>query len=228
MTMGQHASLLRLFQLTSQSLPVGSFAYSQGLESAVEESFVTNEEALLDWTNSQLQHCIGRVDLPMLSRLIDAVATEDHVREVSLTRNLVAMRETRELRDDDLQRGRALKRLLEQLGYVLGGTDTEESAEIWPFARATAHAVSEWQLPVTDSIAAYAWSWVENQILAGVKLIPLGQVAGQRLLLDLAARIPQVCETALGLEDDQLGGTLPIVAILSARHETQYSRLFRS
>lgn len=228
MTSMRQSSLLRLMQLTSQSLPVGAFAYSQGLESAVEAGVVNSEEALFDWTNSQLDGCIGRVDLPMLMRLIEAVSLEDHTQEEALTRRLIAMRETRELRDDDLQRGRALKLLLEQLGFSLKDSDTGGAARLWPFARSTAHAVRAWDLPVSESLAAYAWSWAENQIQAGVKLVPLGHIAGQRLLLDLADRIPPVCESAQKLRDDEIGGTLPIVAILSSRHETQYSRLFRS
>ncbi|MDE0890509.1 MAG: urease accessory protein UreF [Phycisphaerales bacterium] len=228
MTFTRQSSLMRLLQLNSQSLPVGSFAYSQGLESAVDAGVVTDEGALSEWTNLQLDHCIGRVDLPILRRLIDAVASGNRGREESLARQLVAMRETRELRDDDLQRGRALRRLLEQLGYMPSESGIAGPAPIWPFARATAHAIREWHLPVEESLAAYAWSWAENQILAGVKLIPLGHVAGQRLMLGLAERIPIVCESALALDDDEIGGTLPIVAILSSRHETQYSRLFRS
>jgi len=228
MTTIRPSSFLRLLQLSSQSLPVGAFAYSQGLESAVEAGAVCDEETLFEWTTQQLDCCVGRVDLPMLWRLIDAIAFGHLEREHLLTRQLLAMRETSELRDDDLQRGRALKRLLEELGFDVGAKFDRTSISAWPFARATAHAVRAWQLPVRESIAAYAWAWAENQVLVGVKTIPLGQVAGQRLLLELAERIPDVCEAALALDDDEIGGTLPIVSILSSEHETQYSRLFRS
>lgn len=228
MTEIRTSSLLRLLQLSSQSLPVGAFAYSQGLESAIESGIVRDEASLLDWTNSQLDSCIGRVDLPMLWRLIDAVAFGDYAREYALAGQLVAMRETRELRDDDLQRGRALKRLLDELDFRTGVEASNEPKPLWPFARATAHAVRAWQLPVRESIAAYAWAWAENQILVGVKTIPLGQVAGQRLLIQVTERIPDLCDAALALEDNEIGGTLPIVSILSSEHETQYSRLFRS
>ncbi len=89
-------------------------------------------------------------------------------------------------------------------------------------------AAVNWRLPLESTAHAYAWGWLENQVLAGVKLIPLGQVAGQRLLLALSRAIPAVCERALACDDDAIGGTLPIVALASSLHETQYTRLFRS
>ena len=89
-------------------------------------------------------------------------------------------------------------------------------------------AAVAWKIELLPAANAYAWSWLENQVLAGVKLIPLGQVAGQRLLLELAPRIPAVCERAMRREDDEIGGMLPIVALASSLHETQYTRLFRS
>ena len=228
MTSPTQASWLRLLQLSSPTLPVGAFAYSQGLEAAVESRVVTDEESLSHWLSEQLEFSLGRVDLPILWRLIDAVANDQHARELELAERLGAMRETRELREDDLQRGRALMELLGALGgaSVLRRAPTEWAT--WPFARATAHAIRAWKLPQREALSAYAWSSIENQIVAGVKLIPLGQVAGQRLLLALAARIPEVCDAAIALEDDEIGGTLPMVAVLSSQHETQYSRLFRS
>jgi urease accessory protein len=222
------SSFLRLLQLSSPTLPIGAFAYSQGLEAAVESQVVTDEASLGHWTSEQLEFSLGRVDLPMLWRLVDAVARGQHEREFELAARLVAMRETRELREDDLQRGRALMELL----GALGGASTSHRAPgewaAWPFARATAHAIRAWKLPVREALSAYAWSSIENQIVAGVKLIPLGQVAGQRLLLAFADRIPEICDASIALEDDEIGGTLPMVAVLSSQHETQYSRLFRS
>ena len=108
------------------------------------------------------------------------------------------------------------------------------SAERWlaqrdsPFAALAALAAVTWDIPLTAALHAYAWGWLENQVLVGVKLIPLGQLAGQRLLLVLAKQILEACARALDYTDDELGGTLPIVALASSLHETQYSRLFRS
>jgi urease accessory protein len=97
-----------------------------------------------------------------------------------------------------------------------------------PFAALAALAAVTWELPMVSALNALAWGWLENQVLVGVKLVPLGQIAGQRLLLELSAEIPAVCDIALGMGDDEIGGTLPTLALASSLHETQYSRLFRS
>lgn len=218
--------LLRLLQLASPALPVGSYAYSQGLEWAVAAGWVDGEPALEHWLAEQLTCGIGGVDLPILSRLYEAAVRHDDEQLRLWSRQLTAMRETRELAADDGDRGRALARLLRDLAIAPAVVWVER--EDVPLATLTAIAAVEWGLPLVSTAQAYAWSWLENQVLAGVKLIPLGQVAGQRLLLRLTPAIPRVCERALALEDDEIGGTLPIVALASSLHETQYTRLFRS
>lgn len=220
------ATLLRLFQLASPALPVGAYAYSQGLEWAVEARWVHDEASLAAWLDDQLHHTLPRVDLPILARLHAAAAAGDDGALVHWSRELVALRETRELVADDCDRGRALARLLRDLGVDAAAPWPARDAV--PFAAATALAAAAWELPLDPTLHAYAWGWLENQVLAGVKLVPLGQVAGQRLLLALAPRIPDAVATALALADDDLGGSLPIVAIASSLHETQYTRLFRS
>jgi len=218
--------LLRLLQLASQSLPVGAYAYSQGLESAVEAGWVKDEASLSNWLQEQLSHSIGRVDLPVFARFHDAACRGDESTSLAWSQRLIAMRETSELVADDCDRGRALARLLHDLGI--------DEAAPWlppreaPFAALAALAAVKWNIPLKEALQAHAWGWLENQVLVGVKLIPLGQVAGQRLLLGLSQKIPEVCEQALELGDDEIGGMLPIAALASSLHETQYSRLFRS
>lgn len=219
-------SLLRLLQLASPALPVGAYAYSQGLEWAVAAGWVADEASLASWLEEQLVYAVGRVDLPVFARLHEAARVGDEAAQQHWSRQLIAMRETRELVADDCDRGRALARLLRDLGIAAAGPwVTRPDA---PFAALAALAAVAWHIPVAPAAHAYAWSWLENQVLAGVKLVPLGQVAGQRLLLDLARRIPAVCASALVCGDDEIGGTLPIVALASSLHETQYTRLFRS
>lgn len=218
--------LLRVFQLVSQSLPVGAFAYSQGLEAAVEAGWVHDEQSLADWLSMQLNESLARTDLPILARLSDAIRRDDEVAQLAWCQRLVAMRETSELRCDDCDRGRALARLMRDLAIPLSKRWRDERDV--PYAQFFALLASAWQIPLATAVEAYAWGWLENQVLAGVKLIPLGQVAGQRLLLELAGRIPAICRRALDTGDDEIGGTLPIVALASSRHETQYTRLFRS
>lgn len=219
-------TLLRLLQLASPTLPVGAYAYSQGLEWAVAAGWISDEASLAHWLDEQLTHGLGCVDLPILARLHAAACAADDAALVHWSRQLIARRETRELVADDCDRGHALARLLRDLGI--------ETARMWvtradaPFATLSAIAAAAWDIPLAPATYAYAWGWLENQVLAGVKLIPLGQVAGQRLLLALAGRIPEVCAAALRCSDDEIGATLPIVALASSLHETQYTRLFRS
>ncbi len=219
-------TLLRLLQLASPGLPVGAYAFSQGLEWAVAAGWVSDEASLASWLADQLTHSFGSVDVPLLARLYDAARRADDAAMMSWSRQLMARRETREFVADDCERGRALARLLRDLGIA--------EARPWvtrrdvPFAALAAIAAVAWDIPLAATAAALAWGWLENQVLAGVKLIPLGQVAGQRLLLQLTPRIPTVCADGLARGDDDIGGTLPIVALASSLHETQYTRLFRS
>jgi urease accessory protein len=222
----QGQPLLRLLQLTSPSLPVGAFAYSQGLESAIELGWVNDEASLSHWLEDQLDYSIGRVDLPVFVRLHNAMVAGDYASMLTWCRQLIAMRETSELVADDCSRGRALARLLTDLG--MPKADEWLSHGDTPFAALVALAAVNWNISATSALHALAWGWLENQVLVGVKLIPLGQVSGQRLLLELSAKIPGVCESAAELSDTEIGGTLPTLAIASSLHETQYTRLFRS
>lgn len=219
-------TLLRLLQLASPTLPVGAYAYSQGLEWAVAAGWVGDEPSLAGWLDEQLTHALGGVDLPIFARLYAAAGNGDDAAQLSWSRHLIALRETRELVADDCNRGRALARLLRDLGVT--AADPWVTRQDVPFAALAAIAAVAWSIPLASVAQAYAWSWLENQVLVGVKLIPLGQVAGQRLLLHLARRIPAVCDDALARSDDEIGGMLPIVALASSLHETQYTRLFRS
>lgn len=219
-------ALMRLLQLTSPALPVGSFAYSQGLEWAVESGWVSDEEGCAQWMAACLQQTLARTDLPILMRMQAAWHVDDHDRVADWSAQLRAWRETAELRTEERDRGRALARLLAGLGI--------REAEIWlehphsSFAAGFALAADRWQIPASEAASAYAWAWLENLTINAVKLIPLGQLAGQRLLARLAPSLPALAQAAAQLDDDDIGGTLPVLAIASARHETQYTRLYRS
>lgn len=226
MTPRDAGALLRLLQLASPALPVGAYAYSQGLEWAVEARWVHDEPSLADWLQAQLVESFARVDLPVFARLYAAARSDDDPAMRHWSRQLLALRETRELVADDCDRGHALARLLRDLGVTAAAPwATRDDA---PFAALAALAAATWDVPLAPALHAHAWSWLENQVIVGVKLIPLGQVAGQRQLLALAETIPAACDAALALGDDEIGGSLPIVALASSLHETQYTRLFRS
>ena len=226
MRMGTELSLMRLMQLVSPGLPIGMYSYSQGLERAVDDGWVTSAEDTQIWLQGILTQSLTHIDLPILARLYVAW-TRGADDEVSYwTQQLLAYRETAELRTEDRQTGQALARLLEGLG----------DANMQPWVRAPnttlatmfSYTAVQWQIAQQQTLLGYAWGWLENQILCAVKLVPLGQVAGQRLLYELAGSLPCIVEEALSLQDAELGGSTFSLALASSRHEMQYSRLFRS
>jgi len=215
---------LRLFQLISPSLPVGAFTYSQGLELAVEQGWVDSQPTFDAWLEGQLLQSMATLELPILAKMLDANEAQDSVRLVSLARDLLAWRETKELRLEEQQRGAALARLLPHLDISL---DEQQLAACKLTQLAgIAIAATEWQITRDKLFAGYLWSWLENAVMAGVKLIPLGQTQGQQTLMTLAPRLELAIELAQQVTEP--GSVTPALAIASSRHENQYTRLFRS
>ena len=198
--------LARLLQLASPTLPVGAYSYSGGLEAAIEAGIVKDAASAQDWIGDVLELSVLRMEAPVLRRLIGAPTQE-------LNDFFVATRETAELRAETLQMGDALSRLLKQLGI-------EMLIDQPAFPTAFAIAVRHWKIDPDAAVTAYLWSWLENQVMAAVKAVPLGQTAGQKILLALGER--------LCVAEGELQNFAPGLAVLSSRHETQYSRLFRS
>jgi urease accessory protein len=217
---------LRLWQLISPALPVGAYSYSQGLETAVDKGWLRSEQGALDWILGQLRHMPGALDLPVLLRMHKGWSDNDIESLQYWNRWLLAARETAELLAEDCQMGGSLLRLLPALG--VGRARAWNADERCSFALMFALASVEWGISARDAAAGYAWAWCENQVAAAVKLIPLGQTAGQRTLLALAGEIPEIAASAASMEDDDIGQVTPAIAIASALHETQYTRLFRS
>ncbi len=205
-------SLARLLQLASPTLPVGAYSYSQGLEAAIEAGHVKDAESAQKWIGDVLEFSVARMEAPVLQRLIREPGQE-------LNDFFVASRETAELRAETLQMGHSLAKLLNDIGIDVPITQPA-------FPGAYAVAVRHWQIPPRDAVVAYLWSWLENQVMAAVKAVPLGQTAGQRILLALGERLEGIADRAL--EEERWSNFAPGLAFLSARHETQYSRLFRS
>ena len=219
-------SLLKLMQLSSPTLPVGAFAYSQGLESAIESGYITNRETLVRWLKDSLIFSLKNVDLPLFARLYDCWNKGDEQNALAWNQNLFAQRETRELRDEDHQLGLALARLLDDLGIEQAKSLRKQKKLC--FLTLFTLAASTWKIEVEQAANGFIWSWLDNQIAAAIKLVPLGQTDGQRVLSELLLIIPEIVEQGLAIEDDGIGASLPMMAILSSQHETQYSRLFRS
>ena len=219
-------ALLRLLQLVSPGLPIGMYSYSQGLESAVEDTWITNAQQASEWISGLMENCLIRVDLPLAARLYDAWVQDDVEAVEQWSTTLLACRETSELRAEDKQTGQALARLLADMD-LQAALPWKRNPET-TLATMYSLAAVNWQVPKREALAGYLWSWLENQVLCAVKLVPLGQVAGQRLLHDLATKIPAQLEIGLQLNDHEIGGSVFGLALAGSRHEMQYSRLFRS
>jgi len=217
---------LRLMQLVSPSLPIGGFTYSQGLEYAVECGWIKDDSALEDWLEGLLADSMTFLDLPILRRLYEAITLKENEALMYWSDYLLASRESRELRQEEVNRAKALTILLPNLGvsYDDEMANAMNITQLTPFSLA---AVT-WGISLHDTALGYAWSWLENQVAAAIKLVPLGQTQGQQVQLRIAEKIPQAIEVGLLLDDEDIGACAPALGILSGRHETQYSRLFRS
>jgi urease accessory protein len=215
-------NLARLLQLASPALPVGAYTYSQGLEWAVEAGTVKDEATALRWIADQLEWNLGRFEAPLLARMLEAQKVGAGETAEELDAQYLASRETAELRAETLQMGHSLRRLIGDLGLDVAVPPEPSFPTVW--SALAAH----WNIAPAEALTAWLWSWAENQVMAALKAVPLGQAAGQRILLEIGARIPAVVERALTLDEDSYSNFAPGFAIACARHETQYSRLFRS
>jgi urease accessory protein len=219
-------SLIRLLQLVSPSLPIGMYSYSQGLEHAVEDGWITNSKEANEWISGILEQCLANIDLPILSRLYDAWEQLDIKTVEQWSTTLLAHRETAELRAEDRQTGQALARLL--VGMEFDQAVSWQRKPNTTLLTMFAFAAVKWGIPKKIALAGFLWSWLENQVLCAVKIVPLGQVAGQNLTYKLSQKIPDLLTQGLLLKDNEIGGSVFGLALASSRHEMQYSRLFRS
>ncbi|GAB1255633.1 urease accessory protein UreF [Aurantivibrio plasticivorans] len=219
------ASLVHLMHLVSPALPVGAYAYSQGFESAVEFGWVHDAGSTEDWLRNVMQYNIAQLDAPVLMRLYDAWQSDD-VRQVIYWNDFIlASRETKELLLEDSQMGQALWRLLKELD-IDGAKKWQPSTT--SFTSMFALAASHYTVAKESCIEGFVWSWLENQMQAAIKLVPLGQTQANQLLVNLIPEIPGLCLQAAAIDDAAVGNSSPRIAVASMQHETQYSRLFRS
>ena len=228
------ATLLQLMWLASPALPVGAFSYSEGLETAVDEGRITDEASAAAWLLDQLWLAQARSDLAAAAQAHAAWATHDAARLAELNAWVLCSRESAEFRLQTEQAGRSLGDWLRQRAADEGGADDPRLSTLrrlapaasWPLA----FALAGWRTGADArcTLLAMAFGWAENMVQAAVKAVPLGQSAGQRLLGALAADIPGAVDDALARDDATRQAFTPLLAIVSARHEAQYSRLFRS
>jgi urease accessory protein len=207
-------SLSKLLQLASPALPVGAYSYSGGLEAAIEAGTVSDAASAERWIGDVLEFSIARMEAPLLLKMMRDPKAWNEI--------FLASRETAELRAETVQMGYSLNRLLKDLG--VGEVPVEEPS----FPAAFAFAAMHWKIEPDAALQAYLWAWLENQVMAAVKAVPLGQTDGQRILLGLGERISALIPKILAMKDEDVGNFAPGLAMLSSKHETQYSRLFRS
>ena len=236
-------ALVRLLQLASPALPVGAYSYSQGLEAAIEAGIVVNAATAERWIGEVLAHAVAAVEAPLFCLLHRAFDRGDFAGAEALDALLLSTRETAELRAETEQMGYSLFRLLGELEGAAARASIPSSTWIpsiggdrpRTFLAAFAFAAARWQIAEADALVAYLWAALENQVMAAMKAIPLGQTDGQRLLLGLGARLPALARAAASAASNAVGDPAllvcnftPGLAIASSRHEAQYSRLFRS
>lgn len=222
------SSLIQLMWLASPALPIGGFSYSECLESAVDKGYVATETEASAWLMDQLHLSLARSDLPAVAQAVSAWRSGDVARIRALNAWVLQTRESSELRAQTEQMGRSLLEWLRN-HTTASAVQIDQLASLQPtYPLAFALAASATQAAVRDCLLTYAFGWAENMTQAAIKSVPLGQSAGQRILSALSHEIPAAVDQALRVRDDTRQAFSPMLAILSAQHEAQYSRLFRS
>lgn len=218
-----------LLRLASPQLPIGGYSYSQGLEMAVENGTVKDAENARRWISDQLLLNLARFEAPLLLAHCIAAAEQDWGALLQLCAQHRSSRETRELQLESRQMGYSLKQLL------LGLVELDEPARLHlaqieepHLALGWALAARAWNIAPQDALAAWLWSWLENQLAVLMKTLPLGQQAAQRLTTQLLPVLQQAQLSASELDPQRYGSAAFGLSLASMAHERQYSRLFRS
>jgi urease accessory protein len=219
-------ALARLLQLSSQALPIGGYSHSQGLESAIEHGVVKDERSVLGWIIDVLEFSMKSFEIPWMLSMRAAWSGGDPALIASINDEFLSTRESAELRIAAVQMGFSLRALL----YVLPDFPADflnmlRSIREPSLPCVWSAAITAWQIESREAVMGYLWSWAENQVLVALKALPLGQSAGQRVLLKIGSSIAEVAAQTNPVEYSNFS---PGLAILSSQHETQYSRLFRS
>lgn len=216
---------LHLFRLASSSLPVGGFSYSRGLESAIDRGWVKDERGAQEWILGLIEHVYAALDGALFVRMMAALASDNRDAFLQSDAWLRASRESQELQLEDLRMGAALQRLLRDLAI---STATDYADRNLSYAAAFALAAHHWSVPSMQALQGLMWSAIEGQVTAAMRLVPLGQTSGQRIMINSVEVIARSAALAAQLTDAEIGNTAPALAMASAWHEVQYSRLFRS
>lgn len=215
------ANMLGLLYLASPTLPIGSFAYSQGLEKAIDANLVHDKDSLLTWCRDFMSIGLAQLDVVLLAQIYRAVHDRDQSVLDELNTKVFATREAEELYLEERNLGQSIKRLITTQGFVLEDLQLPSNPS---FLLGFAWLAVALELSTDEMKTAFLWSWLENQTAVACKAIPLGQTDAQSILLALRQLVTELISSS----DEELFGSLPGQVLLSVLHETQYSRLFRS
>jgi urease accessory protein len=213
-------AFLHLLQLSSPTLPLGAYSYSEGLEILVIDN-ITDAEKLYSWLKQELTYGAIRIESAVMLR---GYRYQDNIEKLNYWNDwLTASKETKELRQQSRQMGKSLMQLFSKL------TDNNETIlNSLNYSLAFGIASAYWQIEEEMALIAYLHSWASNLINSGVKLIPLGQTAGQQILQRINLVIEEISQDIVKLEDNQLYSCTLGLSLASMNHEDQYTRLFRS
>jgi urease accessory protein len=196
------------------------------LEFAISTGWVHDTSTASDWIQGLLKNSLINLDLPVLQKLYEAWQESDTDRVRYWNNFLSANRDAFELQEEDRQLGKALARLLVDLN--LEEAKPFLNPPYCGFLTLYGLAVVRWNISLNDAAHGFLWMWAENKVLCAMKLIPLGQTDGQKILSAVIETISRVVNQGLDLSDEDIGYTAPGQGIASVLHETQYTRLFRS
>jgi len=219
-------SALHLLRLVSPNQPVGGFSYSRGLEWAVHAEIVTDEKSCAAWIIGLLKHSYATLDGALFWRMMQALQRQDQAEFERLNDWLGASRESHELELEDRRMAESLLSLLHSLND--GGAERLSLSGHVSYPAAFALAAHQWNITAFDALRGLMWAVVESQVTAAIRLVPLGHTAGQRILIAAIDAIETAAQKAATISDEDIGNVAPVLAMASAWHETQYSRLFRS
>jgi len=221
---------MRLLQIASQALPIGGYSHSQGLEAAIDRGLVRDEASLRQWIADMLRFSMGSYEVHYLLDMSAAWGVSDAAALRLSNERFLSSRESAELRSATVQMGYSMRALLGALpGLPVTLMPMLESVDEPSLPLVWSGAAGAWSIDPLESMAAYLWSWAENQMLVALKSMRMGQSAGQRVMLFAGERIATLVREWTAPQEDSLRSNFaPGLAILCSQHETQYSRLFRS
>ncbi|ANJ54039.1 urease accessory protein UreF [Pseudomonas silesiensis] len=218
-----------LLRLASPQLPIGGYSYSQGLEMAVENGRVNDPGSARRWISDQLLLNLARFEAPLLLAHCTAAAEENWADLLQRCEEHRSSRETRELHQESRQMGYSLQQLLNGLPELDAPARAFLDQHPEPhLALGWALAARAWHISAQDALAAWLWSWLENQLAVLMKTLPLGQQAAQRLTSELLPLLQQAQKNATRIKPEQCGSAAFGLSLACMAHERQYSRLFRS